>query len=120
GTAAPEPPPSRAEPPAPTPARADRSRVLTTDSLQRERAERAHPTRDARRRHRSRRQLDDERRRPGEPMVLPVRRCAVRPRDAAIWEARERREPARRWDALPPGAHDPLRLVEPHGDLRPQ
>src|SRR6266496_333607 len=94
--------------------------ALTTDSLRGQRAERPHPALDGRRRHRAGGQLDHERRRTGEAVVLPVRRRAVWPRDTPVRIAGEQREPARRGHALPPGANDALWLVKPDRDLRAQ
>src|SRR5919201_3400279 len=62
------------------------------------------------------RELDDEGTRVTEAMVLPVRGGSVRPTQPAEGNAREPREPFSGGNAVPPRAHDPLRLVEPDRD----
>src|ERR671934_1295303 len=66
------------------------------------------------------RQLDDERARVAEPVVLPVRGGFVRPAQATERNPGETGEAFSRWNAMSPRAHDPLRLVEPDRDRRSQ
>ena len=71
-----------------------------------------------RRRHRPGRQLDDERRRAGKAVVLPVRRGAERPPDALVRIRRRAARTAAPSGCSPPRAHEALVLVEPDRDRR--